>query len=79
MPRLHLNLHELPSEHTRPAELIDGDVRGNCARILLSLWDCLRVVSVGGKCSCYFQIHALSNVKSGMERGDTVLSENVKM
>ena len=60
--------------HARPTDLIDGDVCGNCARIILSLWDCLRIVSVGGKCLCSFQIHALSNVKSVMERGDTVLS-----
>ena len=39
-----------PTAHTRPAELIDGDVCGNCVRILLSLWDCLRIVSVGRKC-----------------------------
>ena len=62
-----------------PADLIDGDVRGNCGMNSLSLWDCLRSVSVGGKCFYSFQIHALSNLKSGMERTDPVLTENVGM
>ena len=67
------------TSQTRPAELIDGDVRGNCASILLSLWDCLRIVSLGGECLFSFQIHALSKVKSGMEKEDTVLYESVRM
>ena len=66
--------------HTRPAELTDIEVRGNCGRISLSLWDCLIIVSVGGVCLCSLQIISLSNVKSGMKRGDPVLSkcQNVK-
>ena len=65
--------------HTRPAELIDIDVRGNSGRISLSLWDCLRIVWVGGKSLCSFQINALSNVISGMKIGDPELSENIRM
>ena len=45
--------------HTWPAELIYGNVRGNRARIILSLWDCIRIVSVGGKCSCSFLLQLL--------------------
>ena len=36
--------------HTLPAELREGDVCGNCARRLLSLMNCPRTVSFGGKC-----------------------------
>ena len=32
-----------------------------------------------GESACSFQIHALSNVKAGMKRGEPVLSENVRM